>query len=110
MAVVAKEWQARIRQALVEKPDQQTFTWHMDEMPRPLLELFFEFLYDFDPDLPPKPICKAMGPLVGDFMMNDKLNRVDRMTCELSDVVDRLGASTMNLIMLLQDLERRWKR
>src|SRR5215831_14048779 len=94
MKEAASKWQAMIRRVLAEAdPDQEIFQMSVD---RAYLELFFEFLYDFDPDLPPKPICRAMGPLVGDFMMNDKLNRVDRMTCELSDVVDRLGASTMN--------------
>jgi hypothetical protein len=47
-------------------------------------QLFIDFLYDWDPDMPPRPICKILGPLVGDIMMNDKLNRLD-------EIADKLG-------------------
>jgi hypothetical protein len=53
--------------------------------------LFVEFLHDFDPDMPPRPICKALGPLVGDVVMNTKLARLD-------DITDRLGT----LMMLME--------
>lgn len=50
--------------------------------------LFVDFLQDFDPDMPPRAVCKALGPLVGDVVMNAKLNH-------LSDIIDRLGVIMM---------------
>jgi len=53
--------------------------------------LFLDFLRSLDPDMPPPPVCKALGPLVGDVMMNAKLARVDAVISELNGLVDRLG-------------------
>jgi hypothetical protein len=55
--------------------------------------LFIDFLRDFDPDMPPRPVCKALGPLLGDTLMNAKLRRLDA-------IADKLGP-------LLIDLERK---
>lgn len=62
--------------------------------------LFKDFLYDFDPDMPPRPIMKALGPLVGDIMMNDKLHRLD-------DLADKLGPLVMLLTTAVAQQERR---
>lgn len=50
-------------------------------------QLFIDFLYDWDPDMPPRPICKILGPLVGDTMMNEKLNRLDELADKLGPIV-----------------------
>lgn len=62
--------------------------------------LFVEFLHDFDPDMPPRPICKILGPLVGDHMMNEKLNRLD-------GIADKLGPMVMLLSGMVSQMERR---
>lgn len=41
--------------------------------------------------MPPRPVCRALGPLLGDVMMNSKLDRLDAVT-------DRLGV----LMVLLE--------
>jgi hypothetical protein len=62
-------------------------------MDQTMAELFIDFLRDFDPDMPPRPVCKALGPLLGDTLMNAKLQRLDA-------IADKLGP-------LLIDLERK---
>jgi|SRR6185437_5691206 len=64
------------------------------------VRLFVEFLHDFDPDMPPRPICKILGPLVGDHMMNEKLNRLD-------GIADKLGPMVMLLSGMVSQMERR---
>lgn len=62
--------------------------------------LWLDYLESLDPDMPRRPIMKALGPLVGDMMMNDKLNR-------LNDLADRIGPAVLRLTMLADRLERR---
>lgn len=76
--------------------DGQTIVLQMTEH---LAKLFVEFLYDFDPDTPPRPLMKALGPLVGDMMMNAKLQRLD-------EIADKLGPMIMLLMMTANQLER----
>lgn len=72
------------------------------EMSGRLARLFIDFLHDLDPDMPPRPIMKILGPLVGDHMMNEKLNRLDRIAEDLGPTVIKLG-------MIVDHLERRTK-
>lgn len=76
--------QQRIIAKLRANPDQPIKVTLRPETAR----LFVDFLQDFDPDMPPRAICKALGPLVGDVVMNAKLNRLDAIT-------DRLGVLMM---------------
>jgi hypothetical protein len=69
------------------------------EMSGRVAQLFAEFLHDLDPDMPPRPIMKALGPLVGDHMMNAKLHRLD-------ELADKLGPLTIRLTHLVDDLRR----
>jgi hypothetical protein len=62
--------------------------------------LFVDFLRDWDPDMPPRPICKILGPLVGDTMMNAKLQRLD-------DLADKLGPIVILLSGMINQLEKR---
>jgi hypothetical protein len=62
--------------------------------------LFLDFLDSLDPDMPKRPIMKILGPLVGDSMMNDKLNR-------LNEIADKLGPSLVYLNLMIGQLERR---
>jgi hypothetical protein len=55
----------------------------------PMAGAFKDFLQHLDPDMPSAPMCRALGPLVGDHLMNRKLERLD-------DLADKLGvAATM---------------
>ncbi len=79
---------AAFKLALRNNPDRESFDLTMT---RQMLEAVLEYLYTLDPDMPPRPICKALGPLVGDIMMNTKLNRIDELTDVLGPIVIRLG-------------------
>lgn len=70
------------------------------EMSGRVARLFAEFLHDLDPDMPPRPIAKALGPLVGDVMMNAKLQRLD-------ELANKLGPLSIRLLHLVNDMERR---
>ncbi len=71
----------QFKEAIKASTDGTIKVLHMDVK---IAQLFIDFLYDWDPDMPPRPICKILGPLVGDHMMNEKLNRLD-------DIADKLG-------------------
>lgn len=59
-----------------------------------MAQAFKDFLQHMDPDMPPAPICKALGPLVGDYMMNTKLQRLD-------EIADKLGPAVILLSGLI---------
>lgn len=80
--------QAQIIALLKANPDNRAIKVTM--IPE-IASLFVDFLHDFDPDMPPRPVCRALGPLLGDVMMNSKLDRLDAVT-------DRLGV----LMVLLE--------
>lgn len=62
--------------------------------------LWLDFLESMDPDMPRRPVMKALGPLVGEYMMNDKLQR-------LNDLADKLGPAVVQLSMIAERLESR---
>lgn len=88
----------RIKAKLRSNPDKPIHLVLRPETAR----LFLDFLHDFDPDMPPRPVCKALGPLVGDVMMNSKLDRLDAVT-------DRLGVimTMMEMITIGKQKEAR---
>lgn len=88
---------ALVKLVLRGNPDQKEFTL---TIPRPLALAWLDFLQHMDPDMPPAPICKALGPLVGDVVMNTKLRRID-------DIANSLGPIVWRLVMIVDQLERR---
>jgi hypothetical protein len=84
---------ASCRKVLRDFPDKQEFKLTCSRIH---IELFYEWLQSTDPDMPPAPICKALGPLVGDVMMNDKLQRLDALADTLGPLVIRLGMIVEN--------------
>jgi len=77
------------------------------DMDRTTAELFVDFLINIDPDMArawrqllPQPWCKVLGPIVGDQMMNVKLQRLD-------DLADKLGPLVLLLGGMINQLERR---
>ncbi len=64
--------------------------------------LFADHLQQYDPDMPAPAICKVLGPLVGDIMMNAKLHHLD-------EIADKLGPIAMQLLMALDQAERNAK-
>lgn len=77
---------SQVREAIKASTDQTvTLTMQADHA-----RLFVDFLCDFDPDMPPRAICKILGPLVGDHMMNAKLQRLD-------EIADKLGPAVLLL-------------
>ena len=81
----------QFKEAIKASTDGTIKVMHMDTR---IAQLFIDFLYDFDPDMPPRPICKILGPLVGDIMMNEKLNRLD-------EIADKLGPALILLSGLI---------
>lgn len=67
---------------------------------RPTLEMMLDFFTHLDPDMPSAALCKALGPLVGDVVMNRKLQR-------LNDIADVLGPNVLRLAMIVDQLDRR---
>ncbi|CAN7383107.1 hypothetical protein LJR220_003407 [Bradyrhizobium sp. LjRoot220] len=63
-------------------------------------KMFIDFLQHMDPDMPPAPLCKALGPLLGDHLLNAKLGRLD-------DIADKLGPLVMLLSTAIAQQERR---
>jgi hypothetical protein len=86
---------ALIKRVLAEDPVRQEFTLKIS---RQMSLLILDFFQSMDPDMPPRPIMKALGPLVGDYMMNDKLARLD-------DIADSLGPQVMRLPVIADQLE-----
>lgn len=78
-------------------PAKQEFTLTVG---RPLLGALLDFLQHLDPDMPPAAICKALGPIVGDVVMNAKLHRLD-------EIANSLGPQVIRLAMIADQLERR---
>jgi hypothetical protein len=70
------------------------FTMHVN-----MARAFRDYLLHHDPDMPPPPLCKALGPLVGDYVMNAKLHRLDALA-------DKLGPTAILLVGLATQLER----
>jgi hypothetical protein len=60
--------------------------------------LWLDYLETMDPDMPRRPVMKALGPLVGEYMMNDKLHR-------LNELADKLGPAVVQLSMIAERLE-----
>lgn len=87
----------RCRKLLRNHPDIESFKLRME---RRHFELFYEWLQSTDPDMPPPPICKALGPLTGDSMMSDKLRRLDGLA-------DQFGSLVMFLAMTLARAEEK---
>ena len=79
---------AACRRLLHDYPDREVFKVTMQ---RASIKLFLDWLNSTDPDMPPAPICKALGPLVGDTMMSTKLQRLDALVDTLGPLVVRLG-------------------
>jgi hypothetical protein len=65
-----------------------------------MAEAFKDFLQHMDPDMPPGPLCKALGPIVGDYVMNLKLARLD-------ELADKLGVAAL---LLSSEADRRAAR
>jgi hypothetical protein len=70
------------------------FTMHVN-----MARAFRDYLLHHDPDMPPPPLCKALGPLVGDVVMNKKLRRLDQLA-------DKLGPTAILLVGLATQLVR----
>lgn len=68
--------------------------------------LFADHLQQYDPDMPAPAMCKILGPLVGDMMMNAKLQRLDTFLLRFDDLADRIGPTAMQLLMALDQAER----
>jgi hypothetical protein len=75
------------RRLLRDYPNRKVFKVTMQ---RGTIELFHEWLQSTDPDMPPPPVCKALGPLVGDIMTSEKLQRLDALADVLGPLVIRL--------------------
>jgi hypothetical protein len=88
---------ASCKRILRDNPDADVF---QVKISRTSLQLFYEWLQSTDPDMPAPAICKALGPLVGDDMMNTKLHRLDQLA-------DTLGPLTVRLAMAAEQLEQR---
>lgn len=76
------------------------------EISRTTALLFVDFLRWRDPDMPPAPLCKALGPLppaIADMMTNDKLNRLNDLIREAKQAADTIGPAAI----LLQRMARR---
>jgi hypothetical protein len=86
---------AQVRR-LLKDPDAKEFTLTIS---RKQAILWLDYLETMDPDMPRRPVMKALGPLVGEYMMNDKLQR-------LNDIADKLGPAIIRLTMLTEQLER----
>lgn len=100
--MTAQPWQDQLTETIVDvkralaDPDAKEFTLTIS---REQAVLWLDYLETMDPDMPRRPIMKALGPLVGDYMMNDKLNR-------LNDLADKIGPAVMRLTMLAEQIER----
>lgn len=68
--------------------------------------LFADHLQQYDPDMPAPAMCKILGPLVGDMMMNAKLQRLDTSLLVSAEISNRLGPLLMQLLMTLDQAER----
>jgi hypothetical protein len=55
-----------------------------------MAQAFRDFLEHLDPDMPSAPMCRALGSLVGDYVMNRKLERLD-------ELADKLGVAALLL-------------
>lgn len=87
---------AMFRGALAANPEKQDFTLIVT---RPMVEIILDVVVGMDPDMPPRPICKILGPLTGDIMMNAKLNRLD-------EIANSLGPNVIRLAMIADQLEK----
>lgn len=70
-------------------------------------ELFVDFLKNIDPDMAriwrqvlPQPLLPMLGPIVGQEMINTKLQRLDALT-------DQLGTALMLLNGIVSQLDKR---
>jgi hypothetical protein len=88
--------QAEIKQMLADSDVEKISV----TMPREIASMFVDFLYDWDPDMPPRPIAKVLGPLLSDVLMNRKLARLD-------ELVDALGPISLRFEDMVSYLETR---
>lgn len=88
---------ALFKRVLAEDPERKAFTLNIS---RTTAEMILDHFQSMDPDMPPRPVCKILGPLVGDVMMNEKLNRLD-------DLANSLGPNVIRLAMIIDRLEKR---
>lgn len=76
------------------------------EISRATALLFIDFLRWRDPDMPPAPVCKALGPLppaIADMMTNQKLQRLNDLVAEIREAANAIGPAAI----LLQRMARR---
>lgn len=85
-----------IKRALLDQ-DRQEFVLKTS---RSMLVAILDFFQHMDPDMPSAPICKLLGPLVGDVVMNRKLQRLD-------EIADSIGPQVARLAFIADQMERR---
>lgn len=86
-----------MRQKLAQMPDDGEATLRISKR---AAQCFVDYPEQHDPDMPPPAICKALGPLVGDTILNAKLHRLDEMIDKATKIVMDLGA--MNTLRMMK--------